>query len=317
MLIATLPTLVSDRSIELSEKILSHPLIGAVRYNTGGDSPHSPKEILEKLKPIADRNKKTLYVDLEGRQLRIANWTPHNSGSVKLNRDFEIELPGKIFFRGAGWFEIVDVDTEKRKVFFERNGRFRNYYFGESQSAHIVAKNFEVKGYLGGLDREYISAARDLGIYNFMLSFVENQSDLEEFEKCYHSTGVLVYPKVVAKIESRAGVEYLRKFSNPIYADFLKFMAARDDLFLSFVDHKEDFLDALKLIVKKDPNAILASHIMSGIESDGEVSVGNISDIALMSKFGYKHFMLSDGMAGVFTEAMLNWGNLFLKMVQK
>ena len=313
MLIATLPTLTSNASTALANRIIAHRLVGAVRYNTGGDSPYNPQIILQNLKYVTDVHKKTLYVDLEGRQIRVAKWSPYSNGTVTLNRDFDIELPGIIHFRGAGWFDIKNVKPAERKIYIKPRDTSREHYFGESQSVHIVAKNFAVKGYLGGLDKKYIKAASDLGLDNFMLSFVENEADIAEFVHEYFSSGRTDLPSFVAKIESRKGVDAVRSGSVSI----ARLMAARDDLFLAYVHNRHEFLDAVKLIIDTDPKAILASHIMSGLEQKGEVTPGDMADLALMRQYGYKSFMFSDGMAHHFDEAMEDWENIILPIISK
>ena len=320
MLIATLPTLTGSAAKRLSEEIIKHPLIKAVRYNTGGDSPYSPKEILETLKLIADCYKKPFWVDLEGRQIRVGRWNPYSRGAVTLNRDFTIELPAMIHFRRAGWFNVLNALAKERKIFFKPQKTRQEYYLGESQSVNIVAKNFEVQGgYLAGPDFEYIKAACELGISRFMLSFVESSSDISEFYRAYWAQGVgraLPPAQLILKIESQKGVKFVRKLSKKKLQKF-HLMAARDDLFLSFMEKPIEVLNGLKLIVKKDPEAVLASRIMSGLERDGELSLGDMEDIVLMSQFGYKHFMLSDGLSDYFKQAMQDWQEIILPLLGK
>ncbi len=320
MLIATLPTLTGTQAEKLAEEVIKHPGIDGVRYNTGGDSPYAPKHILEIIKPLIDRYQKAFYVDLEGRQMRVAHWTPQSRGVVTLNRDFDIELPGKIHFRRAGWFEIISALPEEKKIFFKPVRTKEEYYFGESQSVHVIAKNFEVRGYLGGLDYEYIQESVNLGIANFMLSFVEEWADVMEFEETYQACGRgrdLPKSNLVLKIESQKGIELVEKNSKRTLAEF-QLMAARDDLFLGFVQKRNRILDALKLIVAKNPRAILASKIMMGLlEYPHELTLGDMTDIKLMSQFGYKHFMLADELTDCFEEAMKNWQEIVLPVLGK
>jgi hypothetical protein len=112
---------------------------------------------------------------------------------------------------------------------------------------------------------------------------------------------------VVLKIESLKGIEFVRRTPRKILKEF-QLMAARDDLFLSFVDKRPEFLDALKLIVEKDRKAILASKIMSGLlEYPYEATIGDMADIELMRQFGYKYFMFPDELADCFELTMRNW----------
>ena len=320
MLIATLPTLTGPDQERLSEKIIRHPLIEAVRYNTGGDSPYPPKKILETLKPIAEKYGKLLYIDLEGRQVRVAKGSPQSRGSVTLNRDFAIELPALIHFRRMGWFDAVNAVPEERKIFFKPRKTREECYLGESQSVHVVAKNFEVQdAYLNGNDFDYISAAIELGINNFMLSFFEAADDLVEFYEMYYSNGACPCPpdpRIVLKIESQRGIEFLKNNPPSLFRE-CQLMAARDDLFLSFFGKRAEFLNALKLIVAKDRNAIVASRILSGLERHDEVTLGDMADIKLMSLFRYKHFMLSDELADCFDIAMQDWQEIIMPIMKE
>ncbi|HBX58018.1 MAG: hypothetical protein UW46_C0004G0019 [Candidatus Yanofskybacteria bacterium GW2011_GWF1_44_227] len=303
MLIGTLPTLVSPSTLIVAENMIAHPAIAAVRYNTGGDSPLAPLQILSMVKKMTDKYGKTLYVDLEGRQLRIARWTPFESGMVVLNRDFSVKPPARIFIRNAGWFDLVAAKPKERKVYVENGPALRQYYFGESQSTHIVGGDFEVQGYLGGLDFEYIEAAKQSGITNFMLSFVEDESDLDDF--------YVHFPRrkrskmsVVLKIESQKGLAFIRSRHWRINE---RLMAARDDLFISFGENPVGIYEGLKQIIKVDPSAIVASRILHGFQSTGIVTMGDIADIILMSRIGYRNFMFSDGIAKKFPEAIKLW----------
>lgn len=319
MLIATLPTITGPRSLEVAANIITHPLIGAVRYNSGGDSPYTPREIIEKIKTITDQHKKQLYIDLEGRQTRIARWTPNERGSIVLNRDFTIELPAKAYIRNAGWFEIANAACGQRKLYLLPNNRFRDYYFGESQSVHVIAKQFNVKGYLGGLDAEYIHDAVSLGLNSFMLSFFENMKDATEFYEAYYAhrhAKKLSAANVVLKIESMRGVRFVRNTSKTTLSGF-RIMAARDDLFTSFAGQESKIIDALSLIIKRDPNAIAASRILAGLESSGEPTLSDIEDVVLLSNTGYRHFMLSDGLAHQFSPVMEVWERTIVPLLKK
>jgi hypothetical protein len=89
MLIATLPA-VHEQA--LMKQIVSHPLIDSVRYNTGVSSPYSAQETLERIVALTQANEK-LWIDLKGRQLRIAKWSyPKYGGQIILNHEMELPL---------------------------------------------------------------------------------------------------------------------------------------------------------------------------------------------------------------------------------
>lgn len=303
MLIGTLPTLVSDSSLILAERMISHPLVLGVRYNTGGDSPFEPMEILTRMKELTDKYDKTLYVDLEGRQLRLARWTLFKRKALTLNRDFSVVPPAKVHVRGAGWFDLVAADPTQRKIYIDGGPDLGEYYFGESQSVHVIGGDFKVRGYLGGLDREYIRCSIKLGIACFMLSFFEEESDLKEFHSCFPRR-IRRRQHKIFKIESQKALGFIR--NRQIRPDE-QLMAARDDLFLSFGDKPIGIIEALKDIIMADPFAIVASRILQGFQLTGGVTMGDITDIILMSRIGYKNFMFSDGLAKKFSEAIKIW----------
>ena len=120
-------------------------------------------------------------------------------------------------------------------------------------------------------------------------------------------------PKLVLKIESQKGIEFAKKTPKKVLKKF-QLMAARDDLFLGYANKRSEFLDSLEMIAEKDPNAILASKIMSGLsEYPNELTIGDMADMALMKQFGYKHFMFQDELADCFAMAIRNWQEIIWK----
>ena len=152
-----------------------------------------------------------------------------------------------------------------------------------------------------------------------MLSFFEAADDLVEFYEMYYSNGACPCPpdpRIVLKIESQRGIEFLKNNPPSLFRE-CQLMAARDDLFLSFFGKRAEFLNALKLIVAKDRNAIVASRILSGLERHDEVTLGDMADIKLMSLFRYKHFMLSDELADCFDIAMQDWQEIIMPIMKE
>lgn len=301
MLIATLPPVYRQ---ELMEKIISHPLIDGVRYNVGYATPYSPRETLEWILALIKVHNKKFWIDLKGRQLRIVHWAAPNYGTIILNHEIEVDCPATIFFRGNEWSELkvvkgnqIYVDPPPAKA------------VGNGQAINIHGNNLKIKGYLTKDDCEYIKEACDLGILNFMLSFVEEIDDLVAVENILkensgYKSGSAQF---VLKIESPRGLEFIDSISAKTFEKH-PIMAARDDLMINIGQNKATMLKALEKIVLRNPEAILASRIFSGLETNGEVTMGNWSDIRLMQLMGYKHFMLSDGICGkYFDEAIVAW----------
>jgi len=294
LLIATLPPVHHE---ELLEGIIAHPAVAAVRYNTGIDSPYSPKETLARALKHAWRHKKPLYVDLKGRQLRITEWATLPFGPILLNHRIKVSLPARILFRGDDACEIKKV-VGGRKIYVEP---LPKYPVGRGQSVNILADNLEIRENLTEKDYGYIESAIAFGINKFMLSFVESWEYVKEVEK---ALGIRKR-ELVLKIESEAGVELVRQAGRRQLKRY-RLMAARDDLMIQIGGL--NMLDTLALIAKKDSEAICASRLLLGFEQGGGAAMADISDLRLMENLGYRHFMFSDGLSRkCFREAAEFW----------
>jgi len=292
MLIATLPAV---HQTELLEKIISHSLIGGVRYNTGLRSPFPPKETLQRIVDLTKEYDKKLWVDLKNRQLRIVHWAVPNYGKIILNHEIEVDCPCRVYFRGNEWSEVKVV--RGNVIYVDPPPR---HAVGEGQAINIHGNNLRVKGFLTDEDCAYLDAARELGIDNFMLSFVEGADDLIQVLGIFGQSAHLAL-----KIESQKGVDFVNS-GFPFSRHTL--VAARDDLMINIGENKAKILPVLMQIILRDPEAIVASRIFSGLETNGSVSMGDFSDVKLMQMIGYKNFMLSDGISQFhFDEAVKAW----------
>ncbi|MBI4860862.1 MAG: hypothetical protein HY815_11475 [Candidatus Riflebacteria bacterium] len=88
---------------------MTHPDVGGVRYNVGARTSLSTREVLARLSEIAREAGKTLWLDLKGRQLRIAKWADPTYGDIELDREIVVEGPACIHFRGGGSTRVVEV----------------------------------------------------------------------------------------------------------------------------------------------------------------------------------------------------------------
>lgn len=268
MLITTLP---SVHRPGLIEKMCAHSIVDGMRYNVGIRTSYSPLNVLSYLKKVA--NGKKLWVDLKGRQIRITKWADPTYGDIELTHEIEVDLPARVFFRGGQWSSIVEVDGNKIMVDPDPKEAI-----GAGQAINIIGQNLKIKGdYLTEMDKQHIIAAKQLGIHDYMLSFVEQDSDLEDVK--------LLDPdaKMVLKIESLKGLAYVPHTTANL-------MAARDDLMINIGENKAEIINALKLIIEKDPEAMVASCILTS----RILTMADISDLALLHNMGYKHYVLSD-----------------------
>lgn len=297
MLITTLP---SAHKRSFIENVFSHPAIDGARYNVGVRTYYGPLQALSIVNGIASKHSKKLWVDLKGRQLRITKWADPTYGDIELNHEIEVDLPAKICFRGDDWSNVIGVSGNK--IIVEPDPK---HALGAGQAVNIIGNNLKVKGkYLTNRDIEYIEAAKKLKINDFMLSFVEQESDIEEILKIHPDA------KLVLKIESIKGLHYVAKR----YKKNHQLMAARDDLMINIGPNKAEMIKALELIIEKDPDAIAASHLLTSLDTVGYLMHADISDLRLLQLMGYKNFLFSDSVAyRCFDKAVEAWLD-FLKV---
>lgn len=298
MLIATLPPVHLEAEME---EMISHPLIGGVRYNIGGHSAYSPQETLEKILSLTTQYDKKFWLDIKGYQLRIDRWTLGDLGKVVLNHKVEVDLPARIYFRGDDYSNIKVINGNTIYV-----DPLPKYSVGEGQAINIHGDNLKIDGYLTDDDYKYLDPACKLGVTNYMLSFVEQITNIVEVEDVLDNNGLIAPTELVLKIESPNGLDFVQGVS-PEFLAVYRLMAARDDWFINTTPKSQILLN-LQELIRLDPNAILASHIFGDLEKAGMVTMADLSDLYLMRTFGYKNFMLSDGISRRhFRKAMEAW----------
>jgi hypothetical protein len=278
-IITTLPPLHHEAQLRLN---ISNQFITGARFNTGARSPYSPLQTLELILEAMDG--KDFWLDLKGRQLRITKWAVPTYGDIKLNHKIKLDYPAEIIFRDGEICSIKKVVGNK--IYIEPNPPAA---VGAGQAINIISRNLTIKGYLTAEDLLYIEAAKSLGIHNYMLSFVEEETDITDLIKLDPDC------KIVAKIESVKGLDFARNIF-PKFKDRVNLMAARDDLFINIGSDKWAMLQALQDLITIDPETILASRLLTSLQNSPTVSLSDLSDLHLMSSWGYHNFMLSDGL---------------------
>jgi hypothetical protein len=273
-IIATLPP---PHHVAVGE-VANNPLVEEVRFNVGMRTPYDEYEALSRmLKIVGD---KKLWLDLKGRQLRIEQWAVPTYGDIVLNHEIEVDLPATIWFRGNEKSQIVAV--KGRRIYVDPAPPKA---VGAGQAVNVHGKNLKVKGYLTDEDERYLYAASKLGIKNFMLSFVESSDDIRSVSDSYPTD------HVVAKLESPLGIKWLKDFKKDPH---ITLMAARDDLYINTPEPKHTIMSDLAQIIKKDPDAIVASRILESLDVDDYPALSEVSDVLLMILMGYKQFMFGD-----------------------
>ncbi|PIS21567.1 hypothetical protein COT51_02095 [candidate division WWE3 bacterium CG08_land_8_20_14_0_20_41_15] len=312
-------------------KLFGHPLISGVRLNTVMPVKEPLEELLKRLKAIS--NGKDVWIDLKCRQIRTSHGfffkepdkvrmyniggkkyvlDPSNPraygvlrtppwAQIKIDRKIKLDLskgPVKCWLQdgydSAYIAEVIDGDT---LIMLDGPQRV----VGGGESINILDPSLEIEGYFTDLDLRYIEAARKNDIHTFMLSYVENDSDIDGLLKLDEKA------KGVAKIESKKGLEWVEK-SYRKYRSSVRLMAARGDLYVEVgIARPDKILNPLKLIAKSDPTAILASRILTSLRNNPRPTCSDITDIACMLEMGYEHFMIGD-------DICFNEGSLFLAL---
>ncbi len=276
-LIATLPPYVSHKRL-----IAEHSDVSALRFNTIMPIAEDKVAVLRDLKAVCGH--KPLWIDLKGRQLRITQFAYLPYAFVELSRKIRREPPFDIYFKDCK-ARVTRVVGGDKLILDDRPERV----VGRGEPVNI--NDAGVEGYLTNDDVEWIEAAKKLGLHDYMLSFCESHADIAQVREIDPEA------RIVAKIESLRGVEFARSGEYRVKCVWPTLMAARDDLFINYgcAGRPFEIIQGLKEIVQKDPAAICASRILTSFESGKKISMGDISDLALMCSLGYRNFMLSDG----------------------
>jgi pyruvate kinase len=305
MLIATLPSIYRT---ELLETIMAHPMINGVRYNTGAKSPYSPHETLAHLDCMAQKYNKTLWVDLKGRQLRITKWTGSEYG-IYLNHSVKVQFPAKVHFRGGDWATLKKA--RKNVIFVDPPPEFA----GAGQAINIVGPSVDVQGYLTRRDIAYIEAAKRLGIYNFMLSFVESMDDITEVENIMQLGIESEVLNLVLKIETKKGIEFVKKQKDVFWGfENIYLMAATDDLSMDYAGAEVMLPNAMGAIIKADPKAIFASNIFNSLRSSENLSLPDVLSLKKTWEMGYKNFLFQDEICWQCFDKVIEYWKDFLIM---
>lgn len=300
-------------------EVMSHPVVSGARLNTIMPLKQELKVELARLLSIMKG--KQLWIDLKGRQLRTSYGRfykgddpeparkydingviykldpskPKATGTlvtppwamITLDRRIKLDLshgPVPCLFRdGTDRALIVEVIDGNKLIML--NGPKR--VVGGGEGINIIHPSLEIEGYLTDLDKEYIKECKKLGIHTYMLSFVEQDSDVNDV--------LALDPEAIiaAKIESKKGLDWV-KSSKLVKSGKVRLMAARGDLFIQLSAERPDLIvDAMHTIADADPTAIAASRLLSSLDK-GAPNCADLFDIDSLLNMGYRTFMIGD-----------------------
>jgi len=237
-----------------SQQILQSPLIEGVRWNTGAPTRDMKikvlKDFLSNIYPIKG------WVDLKTRELRITKKATVPYDYLELNHNIEVETPTAMYYNEGKNVVIIRDVFDENKLIVKLPDNFtgkETIKFGEGASINIPDDSLKINSYLTQTDKEYIEAAKHIGLHNYLLSFVEKTEDIKELLRLDHDANI------IAKIEPH------------------------------------EILGALRLIIKKDPNAIAASRLLESFKDVKSIPLcADFTDLGFLLEIGYKTFLLGD-----------------------
>lgn len=257
------------------DDVARHPVVGGLRLNTVMPVKGPLDAMLERLAAHGQ----PLWVDLKGRQLRVVDAAVPPFTSVRLSHRIDVTTPADAFFSdGREYARIVEIDGD-RLILDESPRRV----VGPGESVNIVADDLRIEGTLTDTDRSYLDAMSRAGLRDVMLSFVESPGDVAEVRE------ILPDANVVLKIESRPGLGFVARHG----ATHGRLMAARGDLYVEVVQPHR-IIAAMREIVRADPDAIVASRILSSLAVDPVPLASDICDVAFCLEIGYRTFLFGD-----------------------
>jgi hypothetical protein len=281
------------------KNIAENPLVESIRLNTTLPLESPLEDILSNVR--SEAGTKPVWIDLKTRQLRIASYDirflkDKEIHSINLSHKIKLDIPSDIFIDNANYIGqaidlvhdkilIIESSVEKRKgIPLPEQGQVG---IRPGMSVNIINPSLIIDGYLTEKDKKYIEAGKKLGMNNFMLSFVEQESDIADL--------LDINPKanIIAKIESKKGLEFV----DTIYSKYngkINLMAARGDLYTE-LDRPDNIIDACKKIIKANPKAIFASRMLESLVNLDEIPrCAELFDVYCGMLMGYKRFLVGD-----------------------
>lgn len=242
---------------------------------------------LRKLRPACP-----VYYDVKSRQMRILEVGNKDGNLVlEINHPIEVKTPTVVLFKAGADVALLDhIEGDGHRLVFQGGPRYK---LVPGESLHIRDKSFrnlrgETKedNCFTQLEQLKIQKVKEAGFQKYFLSYVEKQSDIDIFQEMVGKDA-----EIWLKIESPAGLEFVTKSFKK--RDNLVLVAARGDLFVE-LDKPHHMIEALRLIIRKDPEACVGSRLLLSIVNDPVPSCADVLEIAWLYDIGYRRMMLCD-----------------------
>lgn len=268
------------------------PRVDSIRFNS---AMITLPELDADLALLKNRTPKApVYYDVKGRQMRITKVESQDRNLVlSLNHPIEVKTPTVVLFKAGAdvaMLHHIEETEDGQKLIFDGGP---NYNLIPGESLYIRDKSFKnLRGLtkedsvFSKLEQEKIQRVKASGINKFFLSYVENQNDIDLFQEM-----VGLDAEIWLKIESIEGLKFVQNSFQK--RDNLVLVAARGDLFVE-LDQPHHIIDALKLIIIKDPQACVGSRILLSVVDSPVPSCADLLEIAWLHDIGYRRMLLCD-----------------------
>lgn len=228
-----------------------------------------------------------LYFDIKGRQLRVQEIIPHpNRLELILNHPIKVQTPTAVLFKAGSDVSLLENVVEGGcKLIFDGGPKWK---VKPGESICIRHPSLQILGPVYcDYEIEKIKKVVAGGFRRFFLSYVEDQRDIDEFKEI-----VNIEPEeIFLKIESKKGLEYVaHRYKKE---DGISLCAARGDLYVE-LDKPHQILAAQKMIINKDPQALVGSRILLSVVNNPIPECHDFSDLAWLYDIGYRRMMLCD-----------------------
>jgi len=278
----------ADPGQKISRDILQYPFIEGIRCNTGAPTSETKGIVIKSFQ--TDIHPIEPWVDLKCRELRLIKESTIPYENLEINHKIEVDMPTAMYYNEGKNFVIIDeiIDGNKINIKLPENYTGKEEIkFGKGASINIPDPSLKIHGYMTSNDIEYVEASKEIGLHNYLLSYVEKVDDIKELLELDPEA------KILAKIESKKGIDFVKNDYNKV-KNKVRLLAARADLYIE-LDRPHEILDALKLIIQKDPDAIAASRILeSFMELEKVPRCTDFTDLGFLMEIGYKTFLLGD-----------------------
>ncbi len=241
---------------------------------------------------IFEKTKNTcpMYFDVKARQPRISKVTTFKDHyEIELNHPIQAQTPTPILFKaGVESALLMSIEDEGRRLVLSPYEPAESMIY-EGESVHIRHPSYKMLGpVFTEVEKAKIERVRKAGFKKYFLSYVEAQSDIDEFFELVGADS-----EVMLKIETEAGLRYaLTQFKKK---PNLTLVNARGDLYVE-INRPARMPRITKELLAADPEGVVGSRILLSTIHKTVADCVDFSELAWLYDIGYRNMMLCDEM---------------------